>query len=128
MPEVIFEFGSYYTGNRYTVETESAFRPSGRASLELIYEGNWIDLPQANFSIHALSARLLYSFTTDFYVKSFTTWNNDEQSVGTNLLLNYRYRPGSNLFLVFDSGFDTLSGLNRRNRSLILKLSYQLDL
>ncbi len=128
VPELSFKAGTYYTGHRYTFETESALRPSGRLSLEFIYEANWIQLPQADFSIHALSTRVLYSFTTDFFVKLFATWNNDEQAAGTNVLLNYRYRPGSDLFLVIDNGFDTISGLNRRNRSALLKLSYQLNL
>ena len=135
VPEISLEAGTYYSGNRYTIKTETAFRPSGRTALELIYEANWIQLPQAeaktntvHFGIHALSTRLLYSFTTDFFVKFFATWNNDEQSVGTNVLLNYQYRPGSDLFIVIDNGFDTISGLNRRHRSALLKLSYQLDL
>ncbi|MFT5087289.1 MAG: hypothetical protein ACI906_003715 [Candidatus Latescibacterota bacterium] len=40
----------------------------------------------------------------------------------------YQYRPGSDFFIVIDNGFDTISRLNRRNRSALLKLSYQLDL
>ena len=123
-PEFRFEAGTYYTGRRYTLETESAFRPSGRIALEVIYEGNWLRLPQDNLSIHTLSSRLLYSFTTDFFVKLFVQWNNDDESAGANLLLNYRYRPGSNIFLVLDSGYNTAPTFTRRNRTALLKWSY----
>ena len=135
-PGFSFEAGTYYTGKRYSFRSQSEFRPTGRASFEVNYRGNWIRLPEANLSIHTLGTRFLYSFTTNFFVKVFSQWNNDDQTVGMNFLLNYEYRPGSDVFLVFDSGYDTaddpINGggftLTRRSRSILLKLSYQLDL
>ena len=127
-PGFSFEAGTYYTGRRYTFESETAFLPSGRLSYELSYEGNWLRLPQGNLSIHTFSNRLLYSFTTDFFVKLFVQWNSDKELVSTNFLLSYRYRPGSDFFLVFDNAYETVSGLDRRNRSVLVKLSYQLNL
>ena len=87
---------------------------------------NWLRLPQANLNITALSTRILYSFTTDFFVKLFSQWNNDRQSVSTNFLLNWRYRPGSDVFLVFDNGFGTEGSWKRKNRSVLIKWSYLL--
>lgn len=127
-PGFSLEAGTYYTGRRYSIETETAYLPSGKLAVELEYEGNWLRLPQGNFSIHTLSNRILYSFTTDFFVKLFVQWNSDKETAGANLLLNYRYRPGSDLFLVLDSGFDTFDGLERRNRSVLVKWSYLLNL
>lgn len=127
-PGIEFEAGTYYTGKRYTLESESAFLPSGRLSGELTYEGNWLRLPQGNVSIHTLSSRFLYSFTTDFFVKLFVQWNSDKETFSSNFLLNYRYRPGSDIFFVFDHGFDTFDGLSRSNRSVLVKWSYLLSL
>jgi len=128
-PELTLEVGEYYTGRRYTLESETAFRPSGRFSYELEYEGNWLHLPNGNLSIHTLSSRILYSFSTDFFVKLFVQWNNDKEFASSNLLLNYRYRPGSDIFIVFDNAYDTaLSDLNQRNRSVLVKISYLLNL
>ncbi len=135
-PGFSFEAGTYYTGRRYSIRSQSAFRPTGRASFEVNYRGNWIRLPQANLSIHTLGTRLLYSITTNFFVKVFSQWNNDDETISANFLLNYEYRPGSDIFLVFDSGYDTTDdpingggfNLTRRSRSVLLKLSYQLDL
>tara|TARA_Y100000031_G_C8034223_1_gene298566 strand:- start:1 stop:459 length:459 start_codon:yes stop_codon:yes gene_type:complete len=127
--DVAFEGGTYYNGERYKIELESAYRPSGRFSIETIVDANWIWLPQGgNLNIQTLSTRLLYSFTTDFFVKVFAQMNTDSELVGANFLLNYRFRPGSDLFLVYDHGFDSADGLNQTSRSLLLKLSYLIGL
>jgi hypothetical protein len=121
-PGITFEAGTYYTGRRYTIRSESTFRPSGQLSYEMEYQGDWIRLPQGNLNIHTLSNRLQYSFSTDFFVKLFVQWNNDKEFASANFLLNYRYRPGSDIFLVFDSAYGTDPTLTRRNRSVLLKL------
>jgi hypothetical protein len=123
-PRVFLEFGTFYTGQRYTMRSEAVYQPTGRLSIETDLNSNWIRLPQANLNITALSTRILYSFTTDFFVKFFAQWNNDRESVSTNFLLNWRYRPGSDVFLVFDNGFGTEGNLHRQNRSVLLKWSY----
>ncbi len=134
-PGITFEAGTYYTGKRYTVRSESSFRPSGRLTFEAEYQGDWIRFPQGQqgttadqLNIHTLSNRLQYSFSTDFFVKLFVQWNNDKAFASANFLLNYRYGPGSDIFVVFDSTYDTDTGLARRNRSVLVKLSYLLSL
>jgi len=130
-PRVFFEGGSYYTGNRYSLRVENRYSPSGRLSLETQLNANWIRLPQGNVNIMALSNRIVYSFTTNFFVKLFTQLNNDKESLSANFLLNYRYRPGSDIFLVYDNGFDSTGGfgsLKQQNRSIILKWSYLLGI
>jgi hypothetical protein len=42
--------------------------------------------------------------------------------------VSYRYRPGSDIFFVFDHGFDTQSGLEKQGRAVLLKVSYLLGL
>ena len=127
-PGITFEAGTYYTGKRYTIRSESAILPSGRFGLQLRYSVNWLRLPQGNLSIHTLSSRLLYSFSTDFFAKLFAQWNNGKEFVSANLLINYRYRPGSDIFIVFDNAYDTETGFERQNRSVLLKFSYLLNL
>ncbi len=133
-PEFDFEFGTYYTGKRYKFSMENGFRPSGRLSIETDYEVNWLRLPQGNFNIQVLSNRLIYSFSTDFYVKLFAQWNNDREQANVNILMNYRFRPGSDLYFVFDQGFaydpafDTSGAWNERNRAVLVKISYMLGM
>ena len=123
-----FQVGTYYTGRLYRITSENVYRPNGRLGIELIYDGSWLRLPQAKFNIQALSTRILYSFTTDFFVKIFAQWNNDSESVGANVLLNYRFRPGSDIFFVYDHGFGTADNFHQTNRAVLLKASYLIGL
>ena len=83
-PGITFEAGTYYTGRRYTIRSESTFRPSGQLSYEMEYQGDWIRLPQGNLNIHTLSNRLQYSFSTDFLSNSLcngTTTKNSQARI-----------------------------------------------
>ncbi len=138
-PEFDIEIGNYYTGKRYKLSLENSYRPSGKLSIETDYEVNWVRLPQGNFNIQVLSNRLIYSFSTDFYVKLFAQWNNDSEQASVNVLLNYRFRPGSDIYFVYDHGFDVtydqdlddrdiLREWGERNRAVLVKISYMLGL
>ncbi len=126
--QVDFEAGSFYTGDKYTLTVRSAIKPSGRFNVETEYETNWLRMPEGNVNVQLVNARLIYSFTTDFFVKLFTQWNNEDELASFNFLVNYRYRPGSDIFLVYDQAFGTIGGFEERNRALLLKLSYLLGI
>ena len=51
-------------------------------------------------------------------------WNNDRELASLNFLLNYRFRPGSDIYLVYDQGFDAVSSLDERTRAVLVKVSY----
>lgn len=124
--QIDFEGGSFYTGRKYTLSVQSAFRPSGRFNVETEYETNWLRMPEGNLNVQLVSSRVTYSFSTSFFVKFYGQWDNEGELANANFLLNYRYRPGSDLFLVYDQAFDTMNGFEERNRALLLKLSYLL--
>ena len=127
-PRVTLEAGKYYTGHRYNISMENAFRPSGRLSVETEYEANWLRFPEGNLNLQTLSNRVIYSFTTDFFVKLFAQWNSNTELMSANILVNYRFRPGSDFFFVYDHAFGTEDGFSERGRAVLLKVSYLLDL
>ena len=123
-----FEAGGYYTGKRYELSLANTYRPTGQFALESEYEVNWLRLPQGNATIQTLSNRVVYAFNTDFFIKLFAQWNNDSQQMSANFLMSYRYRPGSDIFFVFDHGFDTVGGVSKQNRAVLVKVSYLLSM
>ena len=71
-----------------------------------IPQGKALDLVQSStiesFNASILSTRLSYSISTTLFAKLFAQWNNDNDTISTNFLLNYIYRPGSDFYFVFN--------------------------
>ena len=118
------EYGDFFNGTRQRVSTETIWRYNARLELEGTYEFNHINLPNGTFDTHLFGHRFLYSFSPDMFVRGFLQWNSAQELVGGNFLFNYRYLPGSDLFLVYNQVWDTEGGLQQASRSLQLKVSY----
>jgi hypothetical protein len=116
--------GDFFDGTRRRAGAEATWKPSERLSLEAEYEINRVDLPTGDFTTHRTSQRMLLTLSTDLYVRGLVQWNSQREVVGGNLLLGYRYLPGSDLFLVYNHLWDTENGTHQLDRSLQLKLSY----
>ena len=80
-------------------------------------------MPEGDFKTNALSNRFLYTFSTDLFLRGLVQWNSKREVVGINALCNWRYRPGSDLFLVYSQAWDTDGG-GQLNRLLQCKLTY----
>lgn len=61
----------------------------------------------------------------DFIVNAFFQYNDTADRVSTNLRVNYIYRPGSDLFVVYNETRDLLgTGIPIQDRQLVVKLTY----
>ena len=119
-----YEYGDFFNGIRHRVSTEAVWRLNARLGVKGQGEFNRISLPDGTFNTHLFGHRFLYSFSPDLFVRGFLQWNSAQELVGGNFLFNYRYLPGSDLFLVYNQVWDTAGGLQQASRSLQLKLSY----
>ena len=50
--------------------------------------------------------RASHSFSPDFYLKGFVQYNDDRKTASFNFLWWYHYRPGSDLYVVYNQGWD----------------------
>jgi hypothetical protein len=122
------EAGSYYGGDRTTASGTMTVIPRETLSIDLGYARNRIALPgAAPYVTNTVSTRLSYSFSPTLFAKAFVQYNDDRRLATLNLLLWSIYRPGSDLYIVYNEGWDTgLDGprlAQVRNRSLAVKLT-----
>ena len=117
------ELGDFWTGERFRFNIDGTIKANSRFSLSADYEFNSVRLPEGDFKTNALSNRFLYTFTTDQFLRGLIQWNSKSEIVGINALCNWRYRPGSDLFLVYSQVWDT-DGAGQLNRALQFKLTY----
>ena len=118
------ERGGFFNGTRSGVSASTVWRHFVRLELEGDYAFNRIDLPDGAFNTHLFGQRFLYSFSPEMFVRGFLQWNSARELVGGNFLFNYRFLPGSDLFVVYNQVWDTEGGLQQADRSLQVKVSW----
>ena len=126
------EGGGYYSGDRITYRLNLNFVVRDTLLLEPNYTRNEVTLPgYGKYSTNVLNTRLSYSFSPDLFVKGFFQYNDDRKQASFNALLWYIFRPGSDLYVVYNQGWETdLPGpksYRPRSKSLTVKMTYWLS-
>ncbi|MCY3970965.1 MAG: DUF5916 domain-containing protein [Acidobacteria bacterium] len=122
----LFEYGDFYSGRktsfgwgfgRVNVTPQFALEPS--VSL------NQVDLPQGEFAVELVDMRVIYTMTPRMFVIALLQYDAESRGLAANVRLRWEYRPGSELFVVYNEQRDTLGqgfpGLN--NSALIVKVT-----
>ena len=118
--------GSFYGGDKTTVNlARGRLEITPRLSLEPSVSFNWIDLPQGRFSTELLTTRTTYTLSPLMFVSALVQYNSSSASLGANVRLRWEYRPGSELFVVYNEARDTLrpGRPELRDRALIIKIN-----
>jgi Domain of unknown function (DUF5916)/Carbohydrate family 9 binding domain-like len=124
--------GGYYSGDKQSYRGSLNVALRDTLLFETGYTHNRITLPAAlPYVTNVVSTRVSYSFSPDLFVKSFIQYNDASRSASLNLLLWYIYRPGSDLYVVYNEGWDTDDpgprDLRVRGRSLAIKMTLWLS-
>jgi hypothetical protein len=124
------ESGGYYSGNRDAVRAAVNFQLGRTLLVEPNYTRNWITLPgRPAYITNTLNVRVSQSFSPDVFVKGFMQYNDERRAASINLLFWYIYKPGSDLYVVYNEGRETDlpdRWSRPRNRSLAVKMTYWL--
>lgn len=132
---VATDLGGYYNGDRQTLKVNLNIQAGQTLLLEPNYTRNRVSLPgRPIYTSNVVNFRVSHSFSPDFFLKGFVQYNDDRKTASFNFLWWYRYRPGSDLYLVYNQGWDTdlplsptqLSSSRVRSKSLAVKLTYWL--
>lgn len=124
------EAGGYYDGERQAVRAAVNFQLGRTLLLEPNYTRNWITLPgRPTYATNTLNFRVSQSFSPDLFVKAFMQYNDERRTASFNFLFWYIYKPGSDLYIVYNEGRETDlpdRWSRPRNRSLAVKMTYWL--
>jgi hypothetical protein len=84
-----------------------------------------------SFDIRTLGCRIYYFFSTNLYVKAYLQWKDDKKANDgnrialSNILFRWIHRPGSDIYLVYNEGWNIGPlGNQMSNRSILLKFTY----
>jgi hypothetical protein len=121
--------GGYYGGERQTYRGSVNFLIGKTLLVEPNYTRNHITLPgRPQYVTNTLNMRVSHSFSPDLFLKGFVQYNDERRTASFNFLFWYVYRPGSDLYVVYNNGWETdVPGprqIRVRTRSLAVKLTY----
>lgn len=129
--------GGYYNGNRQTARVNLTLQLGKTLLFEPNYTYNRVRLPgRPDYSSNVLNFRVSHSYSPDFYLKGFVQYNDDRKTASFNFLWWYHYKPGSDLYVVYNQGWDIdlplpsreapTTSARVRSRSLAIKMTYWL--
>jgi len=123
---VTAEHGSFYDGTRTALGWGSSrVNVTSRFSLEPSVSINWVDLPDGAFTTKLIGSRVTYTMTPLMFASALVQYNSSTNLVSANVRLRWEYRPGSELFIVFNEERNSQSPRfpDLRNRALIVKIN-----
>lgn len=113
--EFSYSQGKLFGDNMRRIRAETHLKPLKQLSvginldnLRLNNESTWINI-----------VRLIYNFTPDLYLRAFIQMSRGKLTA--NMLLNYEYQPGSNLYIAYNRDADG-------NKVVFVKIVYLLGM
>ena len=122
--------GEYYGGDRLSSAVTLGIRASRYLRSDTTWVFNDIDLPGGAFTANIIRQRVGLSFSPTLFTNTYIQYNDLAELLSLNLRFNWLYRPGADLFLVFNQNWNApgLSDLSEGDREVILKFTYLLEI
>lgn len=126
--EAWIQRGDFFGGERLAHGVELRLVPSRHFRLETSWNHNDIDLPAGSFTTDLFRQRLAVAVTPDLSAAAFAQWSDAAELMAVNLRFGWSYKPGADLFLVFNQTWDAPEWGRQtlRDRQAILKMTYLL--
>ena len=121
-----FSVGDFYNGEGTFSSFSVPIRGSKHFQTETSWTRNDVELPEGEFEINLVQQRFDIAFTPDLRINAIAQYSDASDSLGVNLRFNWIYRPGADLFVVYNENWTspTLSNLETTRRQLIVKFTY----
>ena len=122
------ESGEFYNGHKNSFVGGIKYRvqPWGNFSVDVTQ--HYIKLPEGfgSSEITLVSPRAEFAFSRNLFWTTFLQYNTQATNFNINSRVQWRFRPMSDLYLVYTDNYAT-DHLKVRNRGIVLKLNYWLN-
>lgn len=115
--------GGFYDGTRRSATTSLVWRVRYNLSLEGAAQRNDVRRDAGSFTADVASLRVRYAWSTSLFGSAYTQYNSQTRAFVTNARINLRYRPLSDVYLVYTERQDTRTWV-RNERVLALKVTH----
>jgi hypothetical protein len=127
---VTYAGGQFYNGTISSLQGSITLR--SRPHFNLIFQAEFDKLvfpdPYGSSELLLLSPKIEYNFNTKTSWTTFLQYNTQANNFNINSRFQYRFKPMSDLYLVYTDNYYTTPLLQNKNRAIVFKLNYWLNL
>ena len=122
-------YGGFFNGTRLNTSLSLLYRFQPIIQIGVDAEFNRIELPDpfSDADLLLIGPRLDLTLSNNVFFTSFVQYNTQDENLGHNSRFQWRFKPVSDLFIVYTDNYFT-ENFSARNRALVIKLSYWLNL
>ena len=123
---VSLRYGGYFAdGKRLSLNADLGYRFQPYVSIALSSSYNNLDLPKpwGHTAFFFTGPKIDVTLTNTLYITAYMQYNEQLKNVNVNARLQWRYKPASDLFIVYTNNYFP-APFSVKNRALVLKLNY----
>ncbi len=122
---VAANYGSYYTGFKFSSLIEFNYRLQPYAIFSIAYTRDQIKMPylEKEVTLDLISPRIDFTFSKSLFLTTFLQYNSQAKNVNLNARLQWRFKPMSDLFLVYSDNYNN-EQFFVKDRAIVLKFIY----
>jgi len=124
------ESGQFFNGRilRYEISATLRVQPWGNFSMTLQQANLTFPEPYGSNKLFLVAPRIEINFSNNLFWTTFLQYNNQRNNFNINSRLQWRYKPMSDLFLVYSDNYFTDPFMKNKNRAIVFKMNYWLNL
>ena len=118
--------GDFYSGTQTSGRGSFSLRLSKNLQMETRLVFNDVELPQGAFDVRLYAQIVDFTFTPNLRLNTIVQYNDLSGDLGTNIRLHWIYKPGSDLFVVYNENWmaEDLRYRQSTHRQIAVKFTY----
>jgi hypothetical protein len=122
-------YGGFYNGTNFNVNGQLNFRYQPYGNVSMLFDYNDVKLPDSygQEKLFLIGPRVDFTLTDKIFLTTYFQYNNLLDNVNLNARFQWRYKPASDIFLVYTENYFP-NHFTSKNRALVFKLTYWLNL
>ncbi|MDE3236177.1 MAG: carbohydrate binding family 9 domain-containing protein [Bacteroidota bacterium] len=118
--------GGFYNGTKETLVLAGTYRNSAHMNVSVNFEYDNLNFPTpyGSAELFLIAPKVEYDFSTKMFWTTFLQYNTQNNNFNINSRFQYRFKPMSDLFLVYTDNYYTTPLLQNKNRALVFKMDY----
>lgn len=127
--EISLSHGTFYNGTKSGFSTGLNFRAQPWGTFGVTYDYNKVKLAEnyGESDLHLFRLNAEISFSNKMFWTTAVQYNSQAENYNIFSRFQWRYKPMSDLFIVYTDNYG-IDGLNIKNRQIVFKVTYWLNM